>query len=77
MTNDHFPRTIAIDGPAASGKSILAEKIATQLGYFYLDTGLMYRAVTNEALRREFRLRMGGSHAPGRIDGNQCCAGDE
>jgi len=52
MTNEHFPRTIAIDGPAASGKSILAEKIAAQLGYFYLDTGLMYRAVTNEALRR-------------------------
>lgn len=47
-----FPRTIAIDGPAASGKSVLAEKLADALGYFYLDTGLMYRAVTNEALTR-------------------------
>lgn len=48
----HLPHTIAIDGPAASGKSVLAEKLADALGYFYLDTGLMYRAVTNEALTR-------------------------
>lgn len=47
-----LPRTIAIDGPAASGKSALAEQLAARLGYFYLDTGLMYRAVTNEALAR-------------------------
>ncbi len=47
-----LPRTIAIDGPAASGKSVLAERLADALGYFYLDTGLMYRAVTNEALTR-------------------------
>lgn len=43
---------IAIDGPAASGKSVLAEKLAASLGYFYFDTGLMYRAVTNETLVR-------------------------
>ncbi len=47
-----LPRTIAIDGPAASGKSVLAERLAARLGYFYLDTGLMYRAVTYEALAR-------------------------
>lgn len=47
-----LPRTIAIDGPAASGKSVLAERLASALDYFYLDTGLMYRAVTNEALSR-------------------------
>lgn len=41
---------IAIDGPAASGKSTLAIKLASQLGYFYLDTGVMYRAVTLAAL---------------------------
>lgn len=52
MTHDTLPRAIAIDGPAASGKSVLAERIADALGYFYLDTGLMYRAVTNEALAR-------------------------
>lgn len=47
-----LPRTIAIDGPAASGKSALAERLAAALGYFYFDTGLMYRAVTNAALER-------------------------
>ncbi len=43
---------IAIDGPAASGKSTLAEIIAKKLGYFYFDTGVMYRAVTLAALVR-------------------------
>lgn len=43
--------TIAIDGPAASGKSTLAERLAERLGYLYLDTGAMYRAVTLAALR--------------------------
>ena len=51
-----LPRLIAIDGPAASGKSILAQRLAARLGYFYLDTGLMYRAVTNEALEREISV---------------------
>lgn len=44
------PEIIAIDGPAASGKSTLAEKLAAKLKYLYLDTGVMYRAVTYEAL---------------------------
>lgn len=43
---------IAIDGPAASGKSTLARKLADALGYLYFDTGVMYRAVTHEALER-------------------------
>lgn len=43
---------IAIDGPAASGKSTLAEKIAERLGYFFFDTGVMYRAVTLAALQQ-------------------------
>jgi cytidylate kinase len=43
--------TIAIDGPAASGKSTLAQRLASRLGYLYLDTGVMYRAVTLAALR--------------------------
>ena len=42
---------IAIDGPAASGKSTLALAISTQLGFLYFDTGVMYRAVTLAALR--------------------------
>lgn len=45
------PEIIAIDGPAASGKSTLAEKLAEALGYFYFDTGVMYRAVTYAALQ--------------------------
>lgn len=36
---------IAIDGPAASGKGTLARRVATALGYGYMDTGLLYRAV--------------------------------
>jgi cytidylate kinase len=43
---------IAIDGPAASGKSTLAERIAKKLDYFYFDTGVMYRAVTLAAIRQ-------------------------
>ncbi len=41
-----FPTTIAIDGPAASGKSTLGALLAESLGYLYFDTGVMYRAVT-------------------------------
>lgn len=43
--------TIAIDGPAASGKSVVGAMIATRLGYRFLDTGAMYRAVTWVALQ--------------------------
>ncbi len=45
-----FPSIIAIDGPAASGKSTLGYKLAQELGYLYFDTGVMYRAVTWLAL---------------------------
>ena len=45
------PSTIAIDGPAAAGKSTIAGLLAERLGYLYLDTGAMYRAVTLMALR--------------------------
>ena len=37
---------IAIDGPAASGKSTLAKYLADKFGYLYVDTGAMYRAIT-------------------------------
>jgi cytidylate kinase len=47
-----LPSRIAIDGPAASGKSTLAQRLAARLGYLYLDTGVMYRALTLAALRR-------------------------
>jgi cytidylate kinase len=41
---------IAVDGPAASGKSTLARRLAARLGYAYLDTGLLYRAVGRRLL---------------------------
>ncbi len=43
---------IAIDGPAASGKSTIGKLLADRLGYLYFDTGVMYRAVTLASLGR-------------------------
>lgn len=45
-------RVIAIDGPAGSGKSTIARRLASRLGLEYLDTGAMYRGVTFAVLRR-------------------------
>ncbi|MGA2123334.1 MAG: (d)CMP kinase [Acidimicrobiales bacterium] len=45
-------QVIAIDGPAGSGKSTIARALADSLGWSFLDTGAMYRAVTREALDR-------------------------
>ena len=45
--------TIAIDGPAGSGKSSVARRVAAMLGYLYLDSGAMYRALALKALRRK------------------------
>lgn len=47
---------IAIDGPAASGKSTLARRMAEELDYLYFDTGVMYRAVTLQAIKRGFDI---------------------
>ena len=47
-----LPNIIAIDGPAASGKSTLGLRLAKSLGYLFFDTGVMYRAVTWAALQR-------------------------
>jgi cytidylate kinase len=44
---------IAIDGPAASGKSSTAQMVAEKLGYLHVDSGSLYRAATAAALRRE------------------------
>ncbi len=43
---------VAIDGTSASGKSTTARNVAQRLGWFFLDTGAMYRAVAYEVLRR-------------------------
>lgn len=47
------PTVIAIDGPVAAGKSTVALLLARRLGYFYLDTGLLYRALTWKALQSQ------------------------
>jgi len=50
------PSIIAIDGPAASGKSTLGLSLAQALGYLFFDTGIMYRAITWLALRLDIDL---------------------
>lgn len=47
---------IAIDGPAAAGKSTIAKKLAEKLRYIYIDTGAMYRATTYAALQKNVNL---------------------
>lgn len=46
------PVIIAVDGYSSTGKSTFAKAIAKELGYIYIDTGAMYRAVTLLALRK-------------------------
>ncbi|MFR9296011.1 MAG: (d)CMP kinase, partial [Turicibacter sanguinis] len=50
-------KVIAIDGPAAAGKSTIAQKVAEMLGYVYIDTGAMYRAVTLKALNQNIDVQ--------------------
>jgi cytidylate kinase len=50
--NNDRPGFIAVDGSAASGKSTIGRQLAARLGYRFLDTGIMYRAVTWAALER-------------------------
>ena len=51
------PDIIAIDGPAASGKSTVGARLAQAIGYLYFDSGVMYRAVTWLALQQGLDLR--------------------
>ena len=57
MTKQTPPSIIALDGPAASGKSTLAKTLADSLGYLFFDTGVMYRAITWIALQHDMNLR--------------------
>jgi len=57
MKRSSPPYIIAIDGPAASGKSTLGRRLAEALGYLFFDTGVMYRAITWLALERDVDLR--------------------
>lgn len=56
MTKSAPPSIIALDGPAASGKSTLGKKLADSLGYLFFDTGIMYRAITWIALQHDMNL---------------------
>ena len=55
-SGDAPPSCIAIDGPVASGKSAVGSRVARRLGYRFIDTGVMYRAVTWLALERKLGL---------------------
>ena len=44
--SEHKKIAIAVDGPAGAGKSSISKVVANTLGYLYIDTGAMYRAVT-------------------------------
>jgi CMP/dCMP kinase len=52
---------VAIDGPAGAGKSTVARRLAERLGYRYLDTGAMYRALTWLAMGRDLPLGEGAA----------------
>ena len=56
MNNSIHKRVIAIDGPVGSGKSTAARRVAELLGYTYIDTGAMYRAVALKALRAKIPM---------------------
>ena len=49
---------IAIDGPAGAGKSTIAKIAAEKLGYTYIDTGAMYRALTYKALQHQNTIKV-------------------
>ena len=84
MTKTIPPSIIALDGPAASGKSTLGQRLADTLGYLFFDTGVMYRAVTWIALQRGLDLRDEAAitrlaeeaqidiRPPGKKDGRAC-----
>jgi len=52
-----YPNIIAIDGPAASGKTTIANQLAEKWGYLFFDTGVMYRAVTWLALHKDISTK--------------------
>ncbi len=56
LGNPNIPFIIAIDGPAGSGKTTTARFLAEQLGFIYVDTGAMYRAVAFGLLQRGITL---------------------
>ena len=67
---------VAIDGPAGSGKSTVAREVARRLGFTYLDSGAMYRAVTLRALEKGVDLDDGAAlGALARASTSSCAGG--
>src|SRR5947199_6729688 len=58
-----FHRVIAIDGPAASGKSSVARGLARRLGFVYVNSGAIYRAITWHILQKKIHPEEGDSIA--------------
>ena len=56
MANSTRKVVVAIDGPAGAGKSTIAKRLAARLGFTYIDTGAMYRAVALWAIRQNVNL---------------------
>jgi cytidylate kinase len=52
-----YPNIVAIDGPAASGKTTVANQLAEMWGYLFFDTGVMYRAVTWLAMHKDISTK--------------------
>ena len=48
---------VAIDGPAAAGKSTIAKQVAKKLGYIYVDTGAMFRAIAHYLVQNNIKYR--------------------
>lgn len=73
--NVHPVPVIAIDGPTASGKGTVAQGVAERLGFFYLDSGALYRLTALFAMQRgialddESRLADAAAHLPCAFDG--------
>ena len=63
------PFTVAIDGPAASGKGTLAKALAAHFGFAHLDTGLLYRAVGRRMLNGEDPVQAAGVLDAGELEG--------
>lgn len=55
VSHPHLDRVIAIDGPAASGKSSVARELARRLGFVYVNSGAIYRAITWYLLQQKIR----------------------
>ncbi len=56
MSSSKKNNAVAIDGPAGSGKSTVSRLVAEKLGYVYIDTGAMYRAMTLKVMRENVKL---------------------